>query len=273
MFLKLPANLDPADRLMVPAYGVGGRWILKFPSLTMPDITVVESLMLRWARGCGLNVPDHQLVLAGQVGNLPPDVAAATPLLAVKRFDRNDLGTPVHAEDFAQALGLPNTPRGLYELVSYSNLAQLVATLAQAQDRVEFCRRLVFMVLSGNGDAHTKNWGILYPDQRTAVLAPAYDLVCTRLYPNAAKDELALSLRGKRAGKAWADATREHVLAVFQVAGVDATTAQDVLEQVCLAAPAALERAVEESHAAGLNPDKVQSVRSHLVSALHNLQR
>lgn len=60
----------------------------------------------------------------------------------------------------------------------------------------EYLDRLVFMVLSGNGDAHLKNWGILYPDRRHPVLSPAYDLVSTVLYRW--HDELALSLGDSR---------------------------------------------------------------------------
>lgn len=38
---------------------------------------------------------------------------------------------------------------------------------------------------------HLKNWSLLYPDRRTPVLSPAYDLVAT--LPYIAEDQLALS--------------------------------------------------------------------------------
>jgi serine/threonine-protein kinase HipA len=47
---------------------------------------------------------------------------------------------------------------------------------------VEYTRRLVFSALIGNGDMHLKNWSLVYPDQRTPALAPAYDLVSTIPY-------------------------------------------------------------------------------------------
>lgn len=40
------------------------------------------------------------------------------------------------------------------------------------------------MVLSGNADAHLKNWALIYPDGLHANLAPAYDLVGTIAYPS-----------------------------------------------------------------------------------------
>jgi serine/threonine-protein kinase HipA len=49
----------------------------------------------------------------------------------------------------------------------------------------------------GNGDAHMKNFGVLYDGVSGAVrMAPAYDIVCTRLY--IADDNLALNLEGNR---------------------------------------------------------------------------
>ena len=57
-------------------------------------------------------------------------------------------------------------------------------------------RRFVFTIGIGNGDAHLKNWALVYPDGRTARLAPAYDYVSTICYD--AGDDLALPLSGER---------------------------------------------------------------------------
>ena len=46
----------------------------------------------------------------------------------------------------------------------------------------EFIRRLVFNALIGNADMHLKNWSLMYPDQKNAVLAPGYDFVSTIAY-------------------------------------------------------------------------------------------
>jgi serine/threonine-protein kinase HipA len=65
----------------------------------------------------------------------------------------------------------------------------------------------VFNVLIGNGDAHLKNWSLIYLDGRTPTLAPAYDLVGTVAYlPN---QRLALSVGGtKDFGKVDTDRLR-----------------------------------------------------------------
>jgi serine/threonine-protein kinase HipA len=58
----------------------------------------------------------------------------------------------------------------------------------------------------GNTDAHSKNWGLIYPDGRNARLAPAYDLVCVAAYfdstePNA----LALNRKLDESLRAWGE--------------------------------------------------------------------
>ena len=60
----------------------------------------------------------------------------------------------------------------------------------------EFIRRLVVNILIGNGDAHLKNWSVIYRDKVTPQLAPAYDLVSTIHYVQ--NDRLALNLGGEK---------------------------------------------------------------------------
>lgn len=63
-----------------------------------------------------------------------------------------------------------------------------------------FFRLLVFNCVIRNGDAHLKNFGILYGDPSTAgrdaCLSPVYDLVCTTVF--IPKDVLAPSIRGSK---------------------------------------------------------------------------
>lgn len=43
----------------------------------------------------------------------------------------------------------------------------------------ELIRRLVLTVATGNGDAHLKNWSLVYPDRVHAAWSPLYDQVAT----------------------------------------------------------------------------------------------
>ncbi|MBF0306184.1 MAG: HipA domain-containing protein, partial [Alphaproteobacteria bacterium] len=122
--------------------------------------------------------------------------------LAIRRFDRPTPDTRVHMEDFAQILGL--YPEEKYKRYNYESQAKLIMALGAKGDLAAFVHRLVFMVMCGNGDAHHKNWSLIYPDGLNARLSPAYDLVSTILYqPN---DKLALNLGGS---KRWEDVTDE----------------------------------------------------------------
>ena len=51
-----------------------------------------------------------------------------------------------------------------------------------AADTLEFIDRLIFNFLAGNGDAHGKNFSVLYKDG-VATLAPMYDVMSTTVYP------------------------------------------------------------------------------------------
>ena len=57
-------------------------------------------------------------------------------------------------------------------------------------------RLLAVNILIGNGDAHLKNWSVIYRDKVTPQLAPAYDLVSTIHYVQ--NDSLALNLGGEK---------------------------------------------------------------------------
>ena len=59
-------------------------------------------------------------------------------------------------------------PDDKYSGASYEGLAHLVGALCGDEDLLEFVRRVVFVILSGNTDAHLKNWSLIYPDTRTA---------------------------------------------------------------------------------------------------------
>ena len=66
-------------------------------------------------------------------------------------------------------------------------------------DAQQFARRLLVNILLANGDAHLKNWSLIYPDRFTPRLSPAYDIVTTKVYIEN-ETKYALNLGGT---KAW----------------------------------------------------------------------
>jgi serine/threonine-protein kinase HipA len=193
--LKFSAVMEATGGLTIPAEGVGGAWIVKLPSPKFESVPENEFAMMSLARAMGMDVPELKLLPVGEIGGLPDGIGELKgPALAVKRFDRTEAG-PVHIEDFAQVFGV--YPEDKYKKASNRNIAEVIAAEAGEDDIAEFIRRLVFNVLIGNADMHLKNWSLIYPDRRTARLAPAYDFVAT--VPYIADTKAALTLgRSKR---------------------------------------------------------------------------
>jgi serine/threonine-protein kinase HipA len=221
--LKFSAVLEVAGGLTVPARGVGGSWIVKLPSMQFPSVPENEFVMLELARAAGIAVPAAKLVPVEEIHGLPKDTARLKgSALAVERFDRGPGGTRIHMEDFAQVFGV--FPDRKYEGHSYANLASVLWAETGEESTWEFVRRLVFSVLMGNGDMHLKNWSLLYPDEHTPVLSPAYDLVATLPYIPA--DQLALSLVGSRSLK---EITPDQVRRFSDTAGLPAKSVRGIV--------------------------------------------
>ncbi len=88
-------------------------------------------------------------------------------------------------------------PDQKYENASLDRIGYVLLSECGEADFIEFIRRLVFTVVTGNGDMHLKNWSLLYPDTYRPCLSPAYDFVPTVL--NLRNDKLGLRLGGQRA--------------------------------------------------------------------------
>ncbi len=204
--------------LTIPVTGRGGDWIVKLPDARFRNVPQTEYATMRWAEASGIAIPEMDLVPIADITGLPSSYNDyVEPLaLAIRRFDRPTPDTRVHMEDFAQVLGL--YPGEKYKKYNYETLAKLIRALAGEGDLVEFIHRLVFMIASGNGDMHHKNWSLIYPDGLNARLSPAYDFVSTIQYhPD---DTLALNLGGS---KRWEDVTEETFRGMARKVGVEAS--------------------------------------------------
>lgn len=191
--------------LVVPVRGENGDFIAKFPDEQFPGVTRVELAITRWAQLSGIQTSQVRSAIWDELESVPDALKCVEDtFLLSERFDRGPAGK-VHFEDMGQVFGKPpgEGPGGQYG-GSYEQLATVLQALTP-DDMGEYFNRLVFMVISGNGDAHLKNWGVLYPDRRNPVLSPAYDLVSSVLYRF--NDGLALTLDGKSAFQDIQEAT------------------------------------------------------------------
>ena len=159
-----------------------GDWIVKTPSTKHKDVPLNEYTAMKLASLAGVNIPEIKLVDLDKLDNLPKiNLPNETFAFAIKRFDR-DGNKRIHMEDFAQVL--VKYPNQKYNSTNYEQIGKILYEysgdgLADAQ---QFARRLLVNILLSNGDAHIKNWSLLYSDQITPRLSPAYDIATTSAY-------------------------------------------------------------------------------------------
>ncbi|WP_062267811.1 type II toxin-antitoxin system HipA family toxin [Endozoicomonas arenosclerae] len=183
-----------------------GDWIIKTPSTRHQYVPLNEFTAMTLASLAGVNIPDIKLVELEKLDNLPqvnlPDEKLA---FAIRRFDRQGRAR-IHMEDFAQVF--MKYPHEKYRFGNYEQIGKILYQYSGEglYDIQQLARRLLVNILLANGDAHLKNWSLLYSDQRTPRLSPAYDIVTTRVYIEDEK-QFALNL-GKT--KNWYEVTHEH---------------------------------------------------------------
>ena len=143
-------------------------------------------------------------------------ISADEKLFIMKRFDVTEDGRYLGFEDMCvlQAKQREDKYEGSYEQIA-KTIKIFVSSRYKKSSLVDFYKMVVINNLLQNGDAHLKNFGLLYRDINDIKLAPAYDVVTTTLYIQ--KDIPALHLLGSK--KWW---ERKH-LVKFGVESCDMT--------------------------------------------------
>ena len=168
-------NISQPDKL--------GEWIVKTPSTHHQDVPVNEYTAMKLAALAGVDIPEIKLIQLDQLQDLPPiNLPSEQYAYAIRRFDRDGQGRRIHAEDLGQVLF-----KYAHEKYGTTNFEQIGKVLYQFTGHglanvQQMARRLLVNILLGNGDAHLKNWSLIYPNRITAELAPAYDIVYTQAY-------------------------------------------------------------------------------------------
>jgi serine/threonine-protein kinase HipA len=174
--------LRRGERYTLNTGGSLGNYIVKPPSGDFEALPRVEAATMETARAVGIEVPEVKLLHPQQLDGLPgmSGYRQDEPFYAIRRFDRPDGGRR-HVEDFAQVFNLRSTQK--YDRVNYDMIGLTLLRYAGGlADVKEMTRRLVLNVMLGNGDAHIKNWSLIYDDPTRPRLAPAYDLVSSVAY-------------------------------------------------------------------------------------------
>src|SRR5579863_2186015 len=184
-----------------------------------PQLAANEYFCLTVARKYGLDVPPYRLAEDGMA-------------LVIDRFDLRIDGTYRGCEDFCVLNGRRTDEkyRGSYETSVMKRFGQFANSTHVGEDMEKLFALIAMNCALRNGDAHLKNFGIVYDDvQGEARLAPVYDLVTTSVY--LPKDSMALTLNGTTK---WASTKELQRLGETRMGGTPSRV-REILERICSA--------------------------------------
>ncbi len=182
------------NQLALPLYDSPSTHILKPAMKDFQDSVFNEFFCMKLAQELGLNVANVEIIWIEEQA-----------YYLTERYDRVSTSsggiTRLHQEDFCQALNI--SPELKYENEGGPSLVQCLQLIddkvakgvMRGVSKIDFLKIIVFNYLIGNGDAHGKNFSLLYKASEEA-LAPFYDLLSTVVYYNPYKSKMAMKLGG-----------------------------------------------------------------------------
>ena len=178
-------------KLLVNTKKTGERGTLIEPELIVKtggdeyeNLALNEFICMSIARECGISVPEFWL-------------SQNQELFIMKRFDLQD-GQALGMEDFAVLMKKSGDDKYLSSYEQVAKVVQLYTRDAKQIDRI--FDYVAISCLLGNGDAHLKNFSLLYDSINPLTgltLSPLYDVVNTTVYPLDSHD-LALKMGQSR---------------------------------------------------------------------------
>ncbi len=182
---KLSAILDVKHQVFTIVDQLGD-YILKPPSELCSELPQNEDLTMRMAASVKIPVPIHGLIYNKDLSFT----------YFIKRFDRGTKHKKYSCEDFAQ---LSNHTRETKYNFSMEKIIQIIenfCTFPEVEKKQLFIR-VLFNYLVGNEDMHLKNFSLI-TNKNITQQTPAYDYLNSTIVLSVAREEIALSLRGKK---------------------------------------------------------------------------
>ncbi len=139
----------------------------------------------------------HCMSIGKQAGLIVPDfwLSDDKGLFVITRFDRGRQNEYLGFEDMTALTGRQNDEKytGSYEMIA-AVIEKFVSPQFVVSSLEELFKSVVLSVVVRNGDAHLKNFGLVYTNPRSndARLSPLFDIVNTTSY--LPKDTLAVNL-------------------------------------------------------------------------------
>ena len=201
--------------------GLWGGYILKPQTTDYLHLPEVEDLTMHLAELAKIPIVPHSLIR----------LKSGTLAYITKRLDRHG-SRKIQMEDMCQ---LTERLTEYKYHSSYENIAKVILkhSLFPVLDEIGFYELIVFSFLTGNADMHLKNFSLLRTSEKGFTLMPAYDLVATVLVNPADKEELALTLNGKKR-----KLNREDFEKSFKLNGLDEKSIERIFSKFLKVIPA-----------------------------------
>ena len=163
---------------------LGGLFIFKPPSDQFPEMPQNEHVTMRIAESYGIRVVPSSLIRlsSGEISYI------------TKRVDRTEKGEKIHMIDMFQITEAFDKYKSSMEKVGKALGSYSENTLL---DKVFYFELALFSFLAGNNDMHLKNFSMIESPSGWK-LSPAYDLLNVAIVLPEDKEELALTLAGKK---------------------------------------------------------------------------
>ena len=173
-----------SDKRLTVVGALGGNYIFKPPSEDFIEMPENEHLTMRIAELCGILVVPSSLIRlkSGELSYI------------TKRIDRAEDGTKIHLIDMFQITEAFDKYKSSMEKIGKALDAYAANTLL---DKLRFFELTVFSFLTGNNDMHLKNFSMIKTNYGWS-LSPAYDLLNVAIVNPDDKEELALTIAGKK---------------------------------------------------------------------------
>jgi len=183
MSLVRSTKEKPNTRLTVVG-ALGGKYIFKPPAKNFQEMPANEHVTMRIAEAFGIKVVQSSLIR----------LASGELSYITRRIDRTEAGEKTHMLDMFQITEAFDKYKSSMEKIgkalnSYSDNTML--------DKIFYLELAVFSFLTGNNDMHLKNFSMIESPSGW-ILAPAYDLLNVAIINPDDKEELALTLAGKK---------------------------------------------------------------------------
>jgi len=164
-------------------------------------LTLEDYIVKSWGDDYpNLALNEYYCMLIVKEANIPvPEfyISSDHKLFIMKRFDIKEDGTYLGFEDMCvlQAKQRDNKYEGSYESIA-KTIKSFVSSTNKKSSLKQFYKMIVINNLLKNGDAHLKNFGLIYDNIQDIKLSPAFDIVSTVVYIK--NDISALNLLGSK---------------------------------------------------------------------------